>query len=79
MSDLRKFGKAVTESFAPLLRKTLHGDEITEDEARKRLKYQLQKRGFDIENKSNKTETDADTDTDTDTNTKTDTEQETDE
>jgi len=65
MSDLRKFGKAVTESFAPLLRKSLHGDEITEDEMRERLKYQLQNRGFDIENKSNKTKTDADTDTDT--------------
>jgi len=65
MSDLRKFGKAVTESFAPLLRKSLYGDEITEDEIRERLKYQLQNRGFDIENKSNKTETDTDTDTDT--------------
>jgi len=67
MSDLRKFGKAVTESLAPLLRKSLHGDGITEDEVRERLEYQLRNRGFDIEDKNNDTETDSDTDTDTDT------------
>lgn len=63
-SFINDFGIAVTESLAPIIRKSLHGEEIKEDEMRERLEYQLRNRGFDIENKSNKTETDTDIDTD---------------
>ena len=52
------FGSAVVEAFAPLLRDAIHGREISEKEARERLKHQLEGRGFEITNRHVNTGTD---------------------
>lgn len=49
MSNIRKFKTALVEAMVPLMRKRLNGKEVTEEEARKRIEYQLENRGFELD------------------------------
>ena len=51
MSDIRKFKRAVIEATTPALRDALYGRDIDEEELQAELEYQLENRGFDVENK----------------------------
>jgi len=49
MSDLQRFKTAVIEALSPHLRDAIHGRSVNEDEVQADLKYQLENRGFSVD------------------------------